>query len=212
MQCPDPCSRTADLNNTVYVCGDSRLGPRKLPEKFPLSTELATYARFGNLCPNDFLKKWTNSSTGAYIYPMYDGFLLTTDNHTINGSVTLPVGMKLDRFGSEFGNFLGPLGAPYLERALPPSNLNTPDGGIYPYNYHVYQVTKVFAVSAGPIRAWFEQPGQGTQYVTNSSVGDLVAGGYLKRLHANEYNEKSEFADNYTPGPSKTRRAKLRHY
>lgn len=117
------------------------------------------------------------------------------------GNTTLPVGQKLDRFGSEYGSFLAPLGAPYIERSLPPSNLNTFDGD-YPYNYYVYQVTKSFEVGLGPIAAWFEQPGMGTQFLSYKSVKDLLAGGYLRRLTPEEYDDKSEYSDNYTAGPS----------
>ena len=62
------------------------------------------------------------------------------------------MGMKLDRFGSEYGSFLSPAGAPYSQRALPPSNLDTPTSDpSYPYNYHVYEVAKPFVVLSGPI-------------------------------------------------------------
>lgn len=60
--------------------------------------------------------------------------------------------MRLDRFGSEYGSFLAPAGAPYSQRALPPSNLDTPAGNTsYPYNYHVYEVVQAFTVLSGPI-------------------------------------------------------------
>lgn len=109
--------------------------------------------------------------------------------------------MKLDRFGSEYGTFLAPLGAPYIERSLPPSNLNTFDG-MYPYNYHVYQVTNEFVVGLGPIAPWFEQPGMGTQFVTYTNVLGLIDDGYLRRLDESEYDEKVEYSNPYTPGPN----------
>ena len=60
--------------------------------------------------------------------------------------------MRLDRFGSEYGAFLSPAGAPYSQRALPPSNLDTPTSDLsYPYNYHVYEVVQPFTVLSGPI-------------------------------------------------------------
>lgn len=46
----------------------------------------------------------------------------------IEGTVLLEKGRLLDRFGSEFGRFVSPEGAPYNQRALPPVNLNTPEG------------------------------------------------------------------------------------
>lgn len=131
--------------------------------------------------------------------------MIDTESQPILGNATLAVGAKLDRFGSEYGTFLSPLGAPYIQRALPPSNLNAAPGANYPYNYHVYQVTKEFVVGMGPIAPWFEQPGAGTQYVAYSRVIDLIDGGFLRRLTEDEYDERHEYSDDYTPGPEATR-------
>ncbi|XHG05011.1 hypothetical protein AWENTII_008263 [Aspergillus wentii] len=179
---PDPCAGITFQNKT-YVCGDPRLGPVNLPKNFPLSTELQTYSRFGDLCPYEFLEKWA------------------TDIAPVLGNISLKVGQKVDRFGSEFGTFLAVLGAPYIERALPPSNLDTYDGA-YPFNYYVYEVTKPFVVSGGPIAGWFEQPGLGTQFAAFSPVKDLISGGYLRRLGRSEYDQKEEYSASYLPAPS----------
>ncbi len=124
----DYCAGT--LNNQtlihIYVCGDSRLGPKRLPTKLPLGSELVTYDRFGGLCPSDYLAKWYNATAVSYIYPPDDGFQLSTTKSPIEGIITLPIGVLLDRFGSEYGSFMSPYGAPYMQRALPPSNLDTP--------------------------------------------------------------------------------------
>jgi Tuberculosis necrotizing toxin len=102
----------------------------------------------------------------------------------IDGNQTLTVGTRLDRFGSVYGSFLSPYGAPYNQRALPPSNLDTPQSDPqYPYNYHVYEVAKEFDVLSGPIAGWFGQPGQGTQYKTYSNVKTLISGGYMKEVN-----------------------------
>ncbi|KAL4940431.1 hypothetical protein BDV06DRAFT_224078 [Aspergillus oleicola] len=114
-------------------------------------------------------------------YPPRTGFVVDDEEVAIDGNVTLPVGQKLDRFGSEYGTFHAPLGAPYVERSLPPNNLITYDGA-YPFNYHVYEVTKEFVVGLGPIAPWFERPGMGTQFVASTNVLGLVDGGYLRRL------------------------------
>ncbi|KAJ5767177.1 uncharacterized protein N7511_004793 [Penicillium nucicola] len=195
----DPCANIT-FTNATYVCGDSRLGPVKLPKSFPLSTELATYARFGDLCPYEFIEKWTWPN-GSYHYPSNDGFVLNDAGEPIEGQTTLPVGRKIDRFGGEYGTYFSPLGAPYIERALPPSNLDTFDGD-YPYNYYVYEVIKELNVTLGPIAPWFEQPGLGTQFITPYNASDLVDLKYIRRLTKSEYDEKSEFSDNYTPGPN----------
>jgi len=184
-QCPNYCAGTAynsSLTQT-YVCGDTRLGPRKLPTGIVLGDLVDTYKRFGNLCPGQFLAKWYNSTAGSYIYPPQAGFQLNTNNSPIEGNITLPLGFQIDRFGSEYGTFTSPRGAPYMQRALPPSNLDTPQStAVYPYNYHVYNVIKPFEVTSGPIAGWFEQPGQGVQYEMSSDVMTLVAGGFLARV------------------------------
>jgi hypothetical protein len=126
--CPDYCAGTA-FNASLadwYICGDSRLGPVLLPTLFPLSGLFGTYDRFGGLCPGDFLTKWFNPNTSYYNYPPDNGFQLNTAGQPIMGEVTLPVGLLIDRFGSETGTFVSPEGAPYMQRALPPSNLDTP--------------------------------------------------------------------------------------
>ncbi|KAF9251161.1 hypothetical protein DTO013E5_9950 [Penicillium roqueforti] len=203
---PDPCKGVTHVNSTA-VCGDPRLGPKVLPRYFPLSNELKTYARFGELCPIEFLEKWTvNASdpTAYWIYPDSDGFAQTSTNASILGNFTLRVGQKLDRFGSEFGKFLAPLGAPYIERSLPPSNLFAPTNSSFPYNYHVYQVTKEFDVLLGPISPWFEQPGFGSQLLALTSVADLLEEGALKRLDLQDYDEAEEYSAGYLPAPNKT--------
>ncbi|OQE46445.1 hypothetical protein PENCOP_c001G05719 [Penicillium coprophilum] len=202
---PNPCKGVTYVNSTA-ICGDPRLGPKELPGFFPLSNELETYARFGELCPIEFLEKWTLNASdpkGYWIYPDSDGFAVTSENESILGNFTLRVGQKLDRFGSEYGKFLAPLGAPYIERSLPPSNLFAPPKSSFPYNYHVYEVTKEFDILLGPIAPWFEQPGFGSQLLAQSSVLDLLNGGYLKRLELQDYDEADEYSAGYLPAPPK---------
>jgi hypothetical protein len=154
----------------------------------PLSAAVHGYDRLGGLCPGDFLAKWWDATARSYIYPPQNGFQLNKANQP------LTVGMRLDRFGSEYGFFISPAGAPYNQRTLPPSNLDTPASDLsYPYNYHVYVVVKEFDVLSGPIAGmytypfcieqitnsyflgWFGQPGQGTQYQTHSNIRTLVS-------------------------------------
>jgi hypothetical protein len=170
-------------NDTTFLCGDSRLGPAKLPHSPPLSTIVANYDRLGGLCPGAFLEKWFNTSTGFYNFPPDEGFQLSTTGMPIDGNQTLLPGMRLDRFGSEFGMFLAPADTPYEQRSLPPSSLNNPTGGVPVANYHVYQVQRKFVVLTGTIAAWFGQEGQGTQYFTMDSVATLVTNGFLSRVN-----------------------------
>lgn len=164
-----------------------------------MTIELATYARFGNLCPGEFLEEWVDPASDWFRYPDDSGFALDTDGNPIMANATLPVGRKLDRFGSERGNFLGPLGAPYIERSLPPANLNHPPDSDRPYNYFVYEVKQPLEVLMGPVASWFEQPGMGTQFMTAKSVGELITEGYLQRLTPDEYDERVEYADKTQP-------------
>jgi hypothetical protein len=127
-QCPSFCAGTLTNESLIhdYVCGDTRLGPKRLPTHLPLGSLLDIYDQFGGLCPGQFLAKWFNSTSGYYNYPPVDGFQLNTASAPIEGTITFPVGFLMDRFGSEYGSFVSPAGAPYMQRALPPSNLDTP--------------------------------------------------------------------------------------
>ncbi|PYH75619.1 hypothetical protein BO82DRAFT_387903 [Aspergillus uvarum CBS 121591] len=189
---PDPCAGIT-YQDDKYICGDPRLGPSSLPSSFPLNTELRTYARFGDLCPFEFLLKWTTDirPNGTYIYPSEDGFVTDIDGIAIQGNVTL-----------RSGTFLAVLGAPYIERALPPTNLNTEDG-LFPYDYHVYEVLRPFVVKAGPIASWFEQPGLGTQFVAYDPIIDLIGGGYIRRMYLSEYDARTDYAADYLPAPTR---------
>jgi hypothetical protein len=80
-------------------------------------------------------------------------------------------GTVLDRYGSESGNFLSPSGTPYGQRALPY------DASKLPYNQ--YTVVKPLPVSAGRAAPCFDEPGGAVQYLTNMSISDLIAEGYL---------------------------------
>ncbi|KAK4161549.1 hypothetical protein QBC43DRAFT_323516 [Cladorrhinum sp. PSN259] len=167
-----------------YVCGDSRLGPQFLPQVDPvLSPLFDIYDRFGGLCPGQFLEAWFNTTARWWNYPEQSGFATTDDKVPIQGNTTLPVGTLIDRFGGETGNFVAPAGAPYMQRSLPPSNLNPPEGpdSKYRYNYRVYSVVKPLLVLSGPIAPWFGQPGAGVQYQLYKSVGMLINEGYLAR-------------------------------
>lgn len=176
------CKGVAPVNSTKYFCRDARLGPKKLPTRFPLDDITQPYDRLGGLCAAEFLAKWTNPD-GSYSYPLNMGFLISTSNATIKGNATLLTGTLIDRFGGEYGYYLSPALAPYSQRAIPPSNLDTPEGKPrYPYNYHVYKVVQPFVVEAGPIAPYFGQPGAGTQYHTFMNISMLVDNGYLQRV------------------------------
>lgn len=174
-----------------YYLDDWRLGPEELPRTGPIGSMLEDYKRLGGLTPSEFLGCYWNESTKGWWFPDQDGFALA-GGAPVKKAVELVVGQQLDLFGSGFGRFLAPAGTAYEDRAIPPSNLDTSDVN-YPFGYHLYEVTKAFTVDAGPIRAWFAQPGGGLQYMVNSryipgapgrvGIPYLLENGYLRQLN-----------------------------
>ncbi|EFR02722.1 hypothetical protein MGYG_05720 [Nannizzia gypsea CBS 118893] len=205
---PDPCKNVKyDPKHADSVCGDPRLGPLSLPSRFPVSNELATYARLGGLCPDEFLLKWAGSLDPSkwYNYPEFHGFALDSQGKPITAEVLLAVGRKFDRFGNPTGNFLSPLGSAYISRALPPANLAPGPSGQYPDNYHVYQVVKEFTGSLGPVASWFGQPGLGSQIYTQVSIAELLEQKFLRELKEEEFDEPVEYS--YDPPPTRPSKA-----
>jgi hypothetical protein len=91
------------------------------------------------------------------VYPPYDGFQFSASNQLIKADMSLEPGILLDRFESEYGNFLCAAGAPYSQQSLPPTNLNAKPEDPYPFNYHVYEVAKPLVIVAGPVAGAFGQ-------------------------------------------------------
>ncbi len=90
---------------------------------------------------------------------------------------TLKPGKLIDRFGSEKGTFASPPDAPYPSRSLPYDPSAVP--------YRQYEVVKELPFNGGKIAPWFDQPGGAMQYRFDSSIEDLVANGYLRRIVIN---------------------------
>ena len=189
---PATCNCTG-TNNTgppgkPFICRDPRLGPRLLPKRFPLLSFVSNYDRFGGLPPAAFLTRWTDPETGLYRYPPANGFQLSTSGDPILANMTLLPGTKVDRFGSEYGKFISAADAPYSQRALPPTNLNGPREGDFPYGYHVYEVKERITVEGGPIAPWFGQPGLGAQFYIGATgnILELLSKGLLERVNLSE--------------------------
>jgi len=166
---PAECS-TEDFN------GDPRLGPRDLPTQGSVGLELRTYDRLAGLTPEQFIAIWWDPTlfdgAGGWRFPPFNGFLLDPNGQPIHAAMTLRSGFRVDRFGSEFGAFLAPVGSQYAQRALPPQSLDnasTPAG----CNYNLYKVARDFQVDGGPIAPAFGQPGRGLQFMLD---GALVPG------------------------------------
>ncbi|WP_433239224.1 TNT domain-containing protein [Streptosporangium sp. CA-135522] len=180
-----------------YLDDDPNLGPRYLPDDGPLGKILRDYKPLNKLSPQEFIDRYWDESAGAWRYPQDYGFAHSggySNGKLLIRTVTLPVGTDLDRFGGEKGAFVSPLGASYVGRALPPSNLNTYAAAPkYLCSYHTYKVVKEFKVDGGPATAAFEQEGAAKQYHLVSkyipeapqtskelSVEWLLNNGYLK--------------------------------
>ncbi|TQV98124.1 filamentous hemagglutinin / adhesin [Cordyceps javanica] len=176
---------TAAAAATDSLCGDARLGPKTLPTKLPLAGFMASYSRLGgeNNTVEKFLAEWIKPE-GGYRYPPQNGFMLDVNGNAINGTMELPVGTLIDRFGSERGSYVTAASAPFSQRSLPPSSLATdPRNPDFPYSYHLYQVVRPFNVTGGPIAPWFGQPGLGAQFWTGLTgrIVDLITNGYIER-------------------------------
>ena len=193
-ECPvlDPPPSEEDL--AAYLCGDRRLGPVELPSEGPVGRLVEDYDRLGGLTPVEFLGRWATPE--GWDYPEHMGFVVV-DGEPVNELQALPEGGMLDRFGSPWGTFLAPAGAPYERRALPPDSLNTwPDGP--EHNYNCYEVATEFTALVGPIAPHFEQPGGGEQVLAPATeipeaqagefvpVNDLLEWGYLEQRPVEE--------------------------
>ncbi len=156
---PNQCSAT-------YFEGNMLLGPEHLPEFGAVGQQLTGYRRTGGQDPQRFLSEYRNAS--GWIYPPSDGYATTPDGQPIEWVQTLFPGQHIDRYGSVYGSYLAPAGTSYARRALPPASLDsTPAAGC---NYHDYLVLRPLPVDAGPIAAWFAQPGGGEQYQLDSGL------------------------------------------
>ncbi|WP_017608215.1 TNT domain-containing protein [Nocardiopsis xinjiangensis] len=191
--CPVQAFPPSQEDRERYVCGDPRLGPLELPEEGPVAELTRTYEPFGGQSPRGFLHTWrTDGDTWGY--PDHDGFVVE-DGTPVTDTVDLEEGELLDRFGSPYGTFLAPAGAPFEERALPPDSLNTwPQGN--EHNYSCYEVTADLEALVGPIAPHFEQPGGGEQVLVPAEglpevdaapyapVADLINADYLQERSA----------------------------
>lgn len=143
-----------------YFRDKAYLGPQPLPHHRPVGALLHGYRRLGGMTEATFEARYRDGD--RWVYPPDDGFVVR-DGRPVEHRETLLPGEHLDRFGYPGGGYLAPTGTPFAQRALPPQNLDTPDG-TPGSNYHEYCVVRPFDVDAGPIAAWFGQPGHGRQF------------------------------------------------
>lgn len=129
----------------------------------PLPGSVSTSALPAGVRPNLDRQRWITAQ-GAINWPPNEGFAAAPVPEV------LPPGTLLDRFGSDYGNFFSPAGAPYDKRALPYVCLQQA--------YTVFRVTAPLPVWAGRAAPWFDQPGGATQFETDATaqrmIGDSV--------------------------------------
>jgi hypothetical protein len=175
-----------------YVLGNPLLGAADLPRTGYLGTLLFGYIRYGGLSPAQFLAEYRTSA--GWVFPPDDGYARNSSGTLLRFRTTLFPGQYADRFGNEFGRFLGAGGSPFIARALPPDSVNTQaNDPAHVCNYHLYRIVTAFDVDGGPAAPWFEQPGGGLQYTINPAylpagatppfIPWLVDHGYLKRVY-----------------------------
>jgi len=120
--------------------------------------------------------KYFDQSTGNVNYPGMNG------DKNIDGFVNgqhaptmLEPGTVINRYGSNgSGKYFSPEGTSYEQRALPPFMEEQP--------YTKYKVVRPLEVDTGKIAPWFEQPGQGTQFLSKYSVEELKKLGYIVEI------------------------------
>jgi hypothetical protein len=115
----------------------------------------------------DLAARWLDAN-GRYRFPPDDGFAAAPR------AETLAPGTLIDRYGQPGGRFLAPAGTAYEARALPYDKAKM--------DYYRYEVLKPLPVKAGAAAPWFDQPGGGTQYMTEKPVLQLIADGSLREL------------------------------
>lgn len=171
-----PLAAAAQCSNQ-FLNGDNRLGPEQLATQGMIGVIVHSYDRFAGLTAQAFIDTYwdptASGGRGGWRFPPQNGYLIDATGQPVEYALPLGVGQQLDRFGSEFGDFLAPRGTPYAQRALPPMSLDNFDP-VFTCNYHLYRVIKSFKVESGPIAPGFGQMGYGRQY---QIVGALLPGG-----------------------------------
>lgn len=161
----------------AYYDGDWRLGPATVPNTGLIGGELSGWSRFGGLTPAQYLAKYWDATTGSWIFPPDNGFLLV-NGRPVEWQQTLQPGQDVQRYGENDDYFLAPEGTPYAQVSIPPSFLDDEPGNPT-CDFHTFTVDKPFTVEAGPIAPGVGQPGGGLQYVTTETVQWLLDNGYL---------------------------------
>jgi hypothetical protein len=159
------------ITENVHEVRPAKDEPSEVPQPKPTPTNEVSAERPPVTSPklrSDLSNEWFDPKTGKLSWPPNDGF----SSEPV--SQTLDPGTQIDRYGSNFGKFLSPKGASFGARALPYDESAMP--------YHAFEVLKPLTVQSGRAAAWFGEEGGATQYMTSSSVSDLIENGFLKEI------------------------------
>ncbi len=110
-----------------------------------------------------------------------DGTLRYPDNDGAIGewkTTTIKKGQVVDRYGLNRGKYFSDAGTSFEQRSLPSDPRLT--------EYHRFRVLKDFETSSSRIQPFYDQPGNGVQYMTDKSASSLVEDGYLEEVNPNE--------------------------
>ncbi|OKL61114.1 hypothetical protein UA08_03459 [Talaromyces atroroseus] len=165
---------------TTAFCSDSRLGPTAIPTHTMIASMFTDYGRFGRECPQGYYDTWIEYD-GSVPKPPQDGFRLDSNGKKISYMTSIPNNTEIDRFGWPNGSFVSLAGRPFSERSIPPSNIlkRGEDGLIYGRWLTIEEIDNV---EAGPVAPWYNQPGNGTQYLLPDSTWNLVDQGFLQEI------------------------------
>ncbi|PKR58039.1 hypothetical protein COO92_13440 [Thalassospira lohafexi] len=149
--------RTADIDTTT----DTPAGTLN-----PGETDIEA----GGLSYYDQFKKADGS---GWDWPDNFGFASTP------AEAILPIGTRIDRYGSPKGAFMSPEGTPFEQRAMAPGSKSE--------TLYVYELKKELPIIQGEVAPAFDQPGGGVQILPNLgekvNVQWLIDNGYLKRVN-----------------------------
>lgn len=151
------------MKRPVYNFFKESLTGKELKYKDP------TFGKFENGIP---VTNWTPENEDVDANGFDKRFSFGFNGHTVE--VTLPVGTKLARFGSDFGRVMTKEGTPYEYLGMP--------FDIRTIEYHTYRVTKPLEVTMGIVAPMFDSVGGGIQFNCKERVADLCEKGFLEEI------------------------------
>ena len=154
------------LRGISRASGSSNVDSTPSTQHFDIDSEAAGISHYDRF----------RDDSGKWDWPHNDGFEIGTVRQE-----TIPVGTRVDRYGSVQGSFLAPEGTPLGQRSLAP--------GSAAGEYSIYEIIKPLPVESGKTAPWFDQAGGGTQYRaidpdsgSRVSIQWLINNGYVRTV------------------------------